>query len=98
MSTLLALVAALQALEAHGSMPEPTPHSDEYGDYEVTHPLVDECDGLANEYLITTEGHADFDAIRALKIHDYDVFCAERDSFGWLRGGITTSVGTIYYG
>lgn len=98
MSNVLPLVNALKALEAHGSMPEPTPYSDEYDDYEVTHPLVDECEGLANECLITNEGDINVAAMCNLQLHGYRVFCAERDSFGWLRGGITTSVGNIYFG
>ena len=98
MSNVLPLVAALKALEAHGSMPEPLPHSDEYGDYESVHPLVDECHAFAIACLITKDGQVDTDAMRDLQTHGYRVFCAERDSFGWLRGGITTAVGNIYFG
>ncbi len=95
MSNVLELVAALQALEAYGSIPEPTTDYGEYGEYEVTHPLVDKCEDLACACLITN-GQYDFAAIQDLETHGYRICYAER--FGWLIGGITTSVGTIYYG
>jgi len=100
MSNILALVYALKALEAHGSMPDEivTPGTDPQDEHTSPHPLVDECEGLANECLITNDGDINVAAMCDLQSHGYRVFCAERDSFGWLRGGITTSVGNIYYG
>ena len=100
MSNILPLVAALKALEAQDSMPDEivTPGTDPQYEHTSPHPLVEVCQGLANECLITDEGDINVVAMRNLQSHGYRVFCAERDSFGWRRGGITTSVGNIYFG
>lgn len=100
MSNVLPLVAALKALEAQGSMPDEivTPGTDPQDEHTSPHLLVEACQALADECLITDEGNINVVAMRDLHSHGYHVFCAERDSFGWLRGGITTAVGTIYYG
>jgi len=62
------------------------------------HPLVDEISGLAEELLITSNGFCNWGNIETLKNKGYSVFPLERDSFGWLVGGISTSKGIIAYG
>lgn len=62
------------------------------------HPLVEEIVGLADDLLITTNGVCNWTRINMLKNIGYNVFPLERDSFGWLIGGISTSKGIIAYG
>jgi hypothetical protein len=61
-------------------------------------PEIQEIIGLAETVLITSSGACNWAAHEVLRAHGYDVFCAERDSFGWLVGGIQTAKGVIYYG
>jgi len=53
---------------------------------------------LANKHLITDKGYCNWYNINVLKEKGFDVFPVERDSFGWMLGGITTSKGVIVYG
>ena len=62
------------------------------------HPLVDEISNKAELYLITNGGFCNWENINILKEVGYSVFPLERDSFGWLIGGISTSKGIIAYG
>lgn len=62
------------------------------------HPLVDEISDEAEILLITKKGFCNWDNINILKSAGYNVFPLERDSFGWLIGGISTSKGIIAYG
>jgi hypothetical protein len=57
----------------------------EGGDYAEEHDFPDlnlynwlECDG----------GRPSYKTIQEFAAHGYDVFCLERDSFGWLGGGV----------
>lgn len=55
-------------------------------------------ENLANKFLITNEGKCHGDNIELLEDYGFDVYPIERDSFGWLIGGIKTSKGVIMYG
>lgn len=61
-------------------------------------PLVEEISREAELLLITIRGHCDWQAIEELGYAGYHVFPLERDSHGWLMGGISTSKGVIAYG
>jgi hypothetical protein len=60
--------------------------------------LLTDIDILADKALITKDGHPNFDNNQILKENGFDVFPVERDSFGWLIGGIRTEKGIITYG
>jgi hypothetical protein len=62
------------------------------------YPVVAEIIELANEHLITEKGYCNWNNINFLKENSIHVFPIERDSFGWLLGGISTSKGIITYG
>jgi|688.fasta_scaffold914710_1 hypothetical protein len=61
-------------------------------------PLVSEIASMADELLIDSEGHCNWDNMKIMERNKYDVFPIERDRFGWLIGGIQTSKGIIAYG
>ena len=62
------------------------------------HPLVRLVDYLANKYLIE-DGQILYGNIGILEEEDnISVFPVERDSFGWLIGGIRTNKGVITFG
>lgn len=61
-------------------------------------PLVAEISRRAEELLITEDGKCEWERIEMLAIHGNHVFPIERDGFGWLIGGISTSKGVITYG
>lgn len=65
---------------------------------EEEDPLFQEIVAYAESALITRNGACNWEAHEYLSEHGYEVFCAERDSFGWLIGGIQTTKGPIYYG
>jgi hypothetical protein len=86
------LIILLKALESDETL---TPVDD---CITVYHPLVEEISGLAEDILITSNGFCNWGNIETLKGKGYGVFPLERDSFGWLIGGISTSKGIIAYG
>lgn len=49
---------------------------------------------IADELLITSSGQPNYDAITELKQYGYETYAIERDSFGWLVGGIR-KIGTL---
>lgn len=53
---------------------------------------------LIEEVLIDRNGRRNFDAIDALEEAGFDVFPLEKDSFGWLIGGIQTNCGIVVFG
>lgn len=53
---------------------------------------------LADELLITDQGHCNWKNIKRLKAAGFDVFAGDKDSFGWLTGCIKTKKGIIVYG
>jgi len=71
----------------------------EYSEYISTMlPAVMEIERLAEELLITEKGYCNWKNINFLRDIDIDIFPIERDSFGWLVGGILTKKGIITYG
>lgn len=69
---------------------------DEFLSQEI--PIVSELSHLADELLITPSGFCNWENIHTMEDHGYQVFPLERDSFGWLIGGIQTQKGIIAYG
>ncbi len=61
------------------------------------HPLAKLIVHLAYKYLIE-DGQIVYGNIGLLEEDDIDVFPVERDSFGWLIGGIRTQHGVITFG
>lgn len=60
--------------------------------------IIQDVKVLAEEYLITSQGHPNFENINILKENGYNVYPGEKDSFGWLTGCIKTSKGVIVFG
>lgn len=65
-------------------------------DYDV--PNVSVISIMAESLLINESGHCNWENIEIMKKEGYYVFPLERDSFGWLIGGISTNKGVIAYG
>ena len=86
----------LDILRTIESLPDVKLFEDEYISRENLHVL--EAASLAETVLITPTGHCNWDAMDTLRREGYDVFPIERDSFGWLIGGIQTKVGVLVYG
>lgn len=60
--------------------------------------IVNTLEMLAITLLINDNGSCNWENIRHLENVGYSVFPIEKDSFGWLIGGIQTSRGIISYG
>lgn len=56
--------------------------------YAKSTPATDECEWMANELLIMSNGRCNWENIRKLKSYGFDVYAGEKDSFGWLTGCI----------
>lgn len=56
--------------------------------YTKSTPAVDECEEMANELLIASNGRCNWENIKKLKSYGFDVYAGEKDSFGWLTGCI----------
>lgn len=61
-------------------------------------PIVHEISIMADDILITESGFCNWENIHLMEDYGYQVFPLERDSFGWLVGGIQTQKGVIAYG
>lgn len=92
------LITALQAIEADTTITRPESGYLTDGTYEELHPLVQTVVNLADEQLITREGHSNWPAHQLLKSAGFPVSRGEYDSFGWLSGIIHTKKGMIVYG
>lgn len=57
-----------------------------------------EIEEAACELLIDNDGQCNWENISTLKSAEFDVIPVERDSSGWLIGGIVTKKGIITYG
>jgi heterodisulfide reductase subunit A-like polyferredoxin len=53
---------------------------------------------LADQVLITGDGRCNWSAISEVKNNGFNVLPLERDSFGWLVGGIKTRRGVVAFG
>lgn len=58
----------------------------------------EQTDSLACEYLIAGNGQVNWFNVKILEKAGFPVFAVERDSFGWLIGGISTGRGIITFG
>lgn len=87
------LIAILRSLE---DLPDIKLFGDKY--ISAENPYAKTAGILAESVLITPTGCCDWDAIDELRGAGYSVFPLERDSFGWLIGGIQTAVGVLVYG
>lgn len=89
MATLIKLIKELE---------ESCVKVDADGYLDSNNQLVKDVSYLANDLLITSNGKLNIDNMEILDIAGYRTFPVERDSFGWLIGGIQTSIGVITYG
>jgi hypothetical protein len=72
----------------------------DYGDNVILsdNPDVTDAVRIAEDVLITDTGAVNWEAVNVLVQHGYSVFPMERDSFGWLTGGISTNKGILMFG
>jgi hypothetical protein len=72
----------------------------DYGDNVILsdNPIVTEAIHIAEDLLITGMGLVNWAAVDVLSYNGYSVFPMERDSFGWLIGGISTNKGILVFG
>jgi hypothetical protein len=87
------LLTLIQALE---DLPDIKLFGDNY--ISAENPHASAAGALAETVLITPGGHCNWDAIAELREAGYSVFPLERDSFGWLIGGIQTTASVLVYG
>lgn len=89
------LIAMLNILEMDDNMKTDWERTLQNDDHEN----VSEIGILADDYLITEDGNPNGSNIEFVRsFGEFDVFPVERDSFGWLLGGIQTSKGLIIFG
>jgi hypothetical protein len=94
------LIALLYAVVANNEI-EPVLGEDEvlnWGNLEERHKLIQDVTDMATEVLIRENGERDYSAEVQLEMAGFPVRCLEKDSFGWLAGGIETEKGVIAYG
>jgi hypothetical protein len=60
--------------------------------------LIDNAIGEATNELIDDNGHNIWEYHQYLREIGFDVFCGDRDRFGWLTGCIQTKKGILIYG
>ena len=79
---------------------EDNEHIRDYGEDAILsdNPIVTEAIHMAEDVLITGMGLVNWGAVDILAQHGYGVFPMERDSFGWLIGGISTNKGILVFG
>jgi hypothetical protein len=72
----------------------------DYGDNVILSDNSDVTDAvhIAEDVLITDTGAVNWEAVNVVRQHGYNVFPMERDSFGWLTGGISTNKGILMFG
>lgn len=92
---LARLISLLDSIEADDKLKTE-------GDFclsEADHEYVDEIGSLADSLLISEGGQLNHENIAFVRdVGYFGVFPVERDSFGWLIGGIQTSKGVITFG
>jgi hypothetical protein len=91
--TVFQLIEALQILEE-------TPNIKLFDEEYIVrdNPAALDASNIAENVLITTTGNTDWISVNLLCKAGYQVFPVEKDGFGWLIGGINTSVGILTYG
>lgn len=63
--------------------------------YDINHPLIIAALYLANEILISDDGHPDRNNIDTIVKAGFPIFPGEQDSFGWITICIQLSHGII---
>lgn len=58
------------------------------GIYFESNPEIDHATSVCNELLITHDGGVNYNNITTLEELGYTVYPVEKDSFGWLVGGV----------
>lgn len=69
-----------------------------WGYIEERHKLIQDAVALADKLLLFDSGKRNFDSEYKLAREGFPVSCLEKDSFGWISGGIYTTKGLIAYG
>jgi len=69
-----------------------------WGYLEDRHKLIQGAASLADALLTRDDGLRNYANECELSRAGFNVFCLEKDGFGWLTGGINTSKGVIAYG
>lgn len=59
---------------------------------------ISEIEYLLERVCITSDGSIDHDVVETMRKKGYPIYPVERDSFGWLIGGVLTTKGTITFG
>ena len=90
------LVSKLKEVEECVEIPETEIVNSGWG--EKMHPLLEEVESLACDFLINSNGTPNFKNHRLMKEAGYPVSAGETDSFGWLTGLIRTKKGMVCYG
>lgn len=62
------------------------------------HPLIQEAHDALFDFLIKDTGERNYGHEIDLEEAGFPVFALEKDSWGWLTGGVETSKGVIAYG
>jgi hypothetical protein len=91
------LISVLNAIQNSDEI-EQTENVLNYGYIEDRHSLIQQAVALADQLLLTDDGRRNYTNETELVDRGFQVYCLERDSCGWLVGGIETSKGTIAYG
>ena len=60
--------------------------------------IIEDIIDIATVIFIDHEGRVNFTNIIECRKYGIDIFCVERDKFGWLIGGIKTKKGVITFG
>lgn len=92
MATVQQLVDLLKGIN-DGSIPFTVEIED-----DRSYVVCDAVNVIACELLITDGGSVNYENTRVLEENGFHVFPVERDSFGWLVGGIRTTKGVTTFG
>lgn len=75
------------------------PHRVEVDEYDKgLYVICEQVEDLAGELLIGESGRCNWVSINYLRDNGYRVYPVDRDSFGWLVGGIKTKKGLVTFG
>jgi hypothetical protein len=66
--------------------------------YDRSNPLVSAVIYIANDILISEDGHPDRDNMNKVTLNGYPISPGETDRFGWLTACIELSRGIIVFG
>ena len=95
---LLDAIENCQDIKDRGVNDEGSPRCLNWGYLSDRHTLIQDAVRCAEAVLIKCDGARDYENESVVSAAGFFVFCAERDEFGWLSGGVETSKGFIAYG